>query len=650
MIIDIEGSDPGFSVRGADPDLRMPTQPGSDPLKEEPGSDPLNPLTMTTPASLAERANFLAQLRAAMRRHHIDAFVVPSADPHLSEYLPGRWKGREWLSGFTGSVGTFIATQDFAGVWTDGRYWTQAETELSGSAVKLMKIPSGASLLHIDWLAANMACGQTVAVDARVLSLSTARLLAEALVVREIKLRTDIDLLDEVWTDRPSLPAEAVFEHAPPYATRDRAAKLAATRAAMLAHGATHHFISTLDDIAWQFNLRGADVSYNPVFLAHALIGPQGATLFVADGKVSPELRLRLMADGVEVAPYAEAEAALAALAPGTVLLVDPRRITAGMREAVAGGIKVLEAVNPSTFAKSKKDDAEAAHVRATMEQDGAALCEFFEWLEGQLGAPSRAPLTETAVDTHLLAARARRPGFVSPSFGTIAGFNANGAIMHYRASAESHATIEGDGLLLIDSGGQYLGGTTDVTRVVPVGAVSAAQRRDFTLVLKGLIALSSARFPRGTRSPMLDALARAPIWAAGIEYGHGTGHGVGFFLNVHEGPQSISATTMPEPHTAMEPGMITSIEPGIYRPGRWGIRIENLVLARVAESTEFGEFLHFETLTLCPIDSRCIDLALMRSDEIAWLNDYHAQVRARLAPHLAGAALAWLEQRTEAI
>ena len=605
---------------------------------------------MPTLANLTARASSLVHLRAAMRRELIDAVIIPSADPHLSEYLPGRWKGREWLSGFTGSVGTFIATAHFAGVWTDARYWTQAETELAGSAVTLMKIPSGASLLHIDWLAANMAPGQTVAVDARVLGLSTARLLAAALAGRGISLRTDIDLLDEVWSERPGLPCGAVFEHLAPYATRSRAAKLAATRAAMHALGASHHVISTLDDIAWLFNLRGADVSYNPVFLAHALIGPQGATLFVADGKIAPALRLALMADGVEVAPYIEAEQALAGLAPETVLLADPRRITSGMREAVPGVVKVVEAVNPSTLAKSKKDDAEAVHVRATMEQDGAALCEFFEWLDGQLATPARAALTETAIDTHLSAARARRPGFVSASFGTIAGFNANGAIMHYRAKPGSDATIDGDGLLLIDSGGQYLGGTTDITRVVPIGAISPEHRRDYTLVLKGLIALSSARFPRGTRSPLLDALARAPIWAAGIEYGHGTGHGVGFFLNVHEGPQSISASTMPEPHTAMELGMITSIEPGIYRPGRWGIRLENLVLNTSAGSTEFGDFLRFETLTLCPFDSRCLDLPLLRADEIAWLNDYHGQVRARLSPHLAGAALAWLELRTEAI
>ncbi len=589
-------------------------------------------------------------LRAAMQRHRIDAFVVPSADPHLSEYLPGHWKGREWLTGFTGSVGTFIATSSFAGVWTDGRYWTQAETELAGSGVELMKIPSGASLLHIDWLAANIAPGQTVAVDARVLGLSTARLLSEALAARGIVLRTDIDLLDEVWSERPGLPGDAVFEHAAPFACTTRAAKLAATREAMAGHGANAHFISTLDDIAYLFNLRGADVSFNPVFLAHALVTPDRATLFVGDDKVPAALRASLQADGVHLARYDDAAGALATLGSETTLLLDPRRITAGMRAAVGAAVRIVEAVNPSTFAKSRKTSDEAAHVRATMEQDGAALCEFFAWLESTLQDPQREPLTEVAIDRHITQARARRPGFVSPSFGTIAGFNANGAIMHYRATERSHAIIEGHGLLLIDSGGQYLGGTTDITRVVAVGDISDAHRRDFTLVLKGLIALSMAQYPRGTRSPLLDAIARAPIWAAGIDYGHGTGHGVGYFLNVHEGPQSISPSTPPEPHTAMEPGMITSIEPGIYRPGKWGIRIENLVLNVPAQTTGFGEFLRFETLTLCPIDTRCLDLSILRADERAWINDYHATVRARLAPRVAGAAAAWLHTRTEEI
>jgi Xaa-Pro aminopeptidase len=596
------------------------------------------------------RSKRLAQLRSAMARAGIDAFVVPSSDPHLSEYLPGHWKGREWLSGFTGSVGTFIATANFAGVWTDGRYWTQAETELAGSEIALMKIPGAASQMHVDWLAANLTSGQTVAVDARVLGLAGARLLSDALSAKGIALRTDIDLLDEVWQDRPALPADPVFEHLPPYATMSRLEKLAATRAAMEHHGAGFHFISTLDDIAYLFNLRGADVSFNPVFLAHALIGRADATLFVGEGKVPAEVRARLESDGVHLAPYANADTALSALPDGATLLLDPRRVTAGMRAAVAQGVSVVEAINPTTFAKSRKLDSEAVNVRAAMEQDGAALCEFFSWLEAELANPGRAPLDEVAIDTHITAARARRPNFISPSFSTIAGFNSNGAIMHYRAAQETCATIEGDGLLLIDSGGQYLGGTTDITRVIPVGTPSEAQKRDYTLVLKGLINLSATRFPRGTRSPMLDAIARAPIWAAGIDYGHGTGHGVGYFLNVHEGPQTISPAVPPEPHTAMEPDMITSIEPGIYRPGRWGIRIENLVLNRVVDTTEFGEYLGFETLTLCPIDTRPLDRSLLREDEIAWLNAYHATVRARLEPIVAGAARDWLIERTEAI
>lgn len=582
-----------------------------------------------------------------MRRHQVDALIVPSSDPHLSEYLPGRWRGRQWLSGFTGSAGTLVVTQDVAGVWADARYWTHAELELAGTDYTLMKVPAASSLLHIDWLAANLLPGQAVAVDANVLGLSTARLLQDALSAREIVLRTDLDLLDDVWTDRPGVPMEPVFEHLASHAATSRADKLAATRADMARAGANRHFISTLDDIAYLFNLRGADVSFNPVFVAHALIEPHGATLFVAPGKIDAALQQRLRADGVELAPYVDAAAALGALKIDTALLLDPRRITAGMRAAVAPQVKVVEAINPTTLAKSKKTAADMAQVRATMEQDGAALCEFFAWLEGALAQRAQGELTELLIDEQITAARARRPGFVSASFGTIAGFNANGAIMHYHATQEVHATIQGDGLLLIDSGGQYLGGTTDITRVVPVGDITPEHKRDFTLVLKGVIALSIARFPRGTRSPMLDALARAPIWAHGIDYGHGTGHGVGYFLNVHEGPQSISQSSMPEPQTAMEAGMITSVEPGIYRPGRWGIRIENLVHNTAFDTTEFGEYLQFETLTLCPIDTRCLDYALLRADELAWINDYHATVQARLAPHVSGAARAWLDQRT---
>lgn len=590
----------------------------------------------------------LALLRGAMAREDLAAYLVPSADPHLSEYLPERWQARRWLSGFTGSVGTLVVTADFAGLWVDSRYWVQAEAELAGTGIQLMKMMAGQqSQPHVEWLAQHVSAGATVGVDGAVLGVAAARALTGALTARGIVLRTDLDLLDTIWPQRPALPVDAVFEHVAPQADTTRAGKLAQVRRAMQEQGAQWHFVSTLDDLAWLFNLRGADVNYNPVFVAHALIGLEHATLFVADGKVPAALAASLAQDGVEVRPYAAAGAALAALPTGGALLIDPRRVTFGSLQAVPESVRVVEAVNPSTFAKSRKTPAEIEHVRATMEQDGAALAEFFAWFEQ---AVNREAITEVTIDEKLTAARARRPGYVSLSFATIAGFNANGAMPHYHATPAAHAAIAGDGLLLIDSGGQYLSGTTDITRVVPVGTVTDAHRRDFTIVLKAMMALSRARFPRGIRSPMLDAIARAPMWAAGLDYGHGTGHGVGYFLNVHEGPQVISHYAAAEPHTAMEEGMITSVEPGVYRPGKWGVRIENLVVNRAAEQTEFGDFLEFETLTLCPIDTRCVLPALLHDDERAWLNAYHATVRERVGRHLSGDAKAWLDARTQPI
>ncbi|RQU34497.1 aminopeptidase P family protein [Burkholderia cenocepacia] len=590
----------------------------------------------------------LALLRDAMARENLAAYLVPSADPHLSEYLPERWQARRWLSGFTGSVGTLVVTAEFAGLWVDSRYWVQADAELAGTGVQLMKMTGGQqSAPHVDWLAQNVATGATVGVDGAVLGVAAARGLTAALSARGIALRTDVDLLDAIWPERPGLPADAVFEHVAPQADTTRASKLADVRRAMHAQGAQWHFVSTLDDLAWLFNLRGADVNFNPVFVAHALIGADRATLFVADGKVPPALAASLARDGVDVRAYDAARASLAALPDGATLLIDPRRVTFGTLEAVPAGVKLVEAVNPSTFAKSRKTSAEIEHVRVTMEHDGAALAEFFAWFEQ---AVNRETITELTIEEKLTAARARRPGYVSASFATIAGFNANGAMPHYHATRESHATIVGDGLLLIDSGGQYMTGTTDITRVVPVGTVSDLQRRDFTIVLKSMMALSRARFPRGIRSPMLDAIARAPMWAAGLDYGHGTGHGVGYFLNVHEGPQVISHYAPAEPYTAMEEGMITSIEPGVYRPGQWGIRIENLVVNRAAGKTEFGDFLAFETLTLCPIDTRCVLIEMLHDEERAWLNTYHATVRERVGRHLSGDAKAWLDARTQPI
>lgn len=591
-------------------------------------------------------------LRAAMRSESIAAWLLPSADPHLSEYLPDRWQGRAWLTGFTGSVGTLIVTADFAGLWVDSRYWVQAETQTAGTGIEVMRAVSAAAGAHIDWLAVHLPRGASVGVDGAVLSLAHMRALEEKLTPRGVRVRTDIDLLDRVWRDRPALPQAPVREQARQFAPVARPDKLARVRSDMQVAGADWHFISTLDDIAWLFNLRGADVPYNPVFVAHALIGPRRTQLFVGDGKVPPPLADRLEGEGIDVRPYEWAAAALANLPADAALLIDPKRITFGLRAKVPAHVRVIEALNPSTLAKSRKTEGELAHTRRAMEQDGAALAEFFAWFEHALAQGER--ITELTIDERITAARAQRPGFISPSFATIAGFNANGALPHYRATDEAHAVISdggaGNGLLLIDSGGQYDYGTTDITRVVPVGATSAEQRRDYTLVLKGMIQLSRAVFPRGTRSPLLDTLARAPIWAAGVDYGHGTGHGVGYALNVHEGPHGITPYLPPEAHTAMEPGMITSNEPGIYRPGRWGVRIENLVLNVAAGNGEFGEFLKFETLTLCPIDTRCIERELMRADEIDWLNAYHAEVRQRLAPLVSGDALAWLERRTQPI
>ena len=600
--------------------------------------------TRTSPIRLR-----LERVREALQQQGLAAVLVPSSDPHLSEYLPERWQGRQWLSGFTGSMGTLVVALDKAALFADSRYWTQAEAELAGTGIDLVKIPTGTASHHLDWLATEVPRGQTVGVDGSVLGLASAQALRTALEPAGVKLRTDFDVLAAVWPERPGLPDAPVYEHLAPHAPLARSAKLAQVREQMARAGATHHFVSTVDDIAWIFNLRGSDVSYNPVFLAHALIGLHGATLFVAVGKVPAALQQVLATDGVVLAPYAQAGQALAALTAKDVLLVDPRRITFGLREQVNPATRVVEAINPSTLFKSRKSAAEAAHVREAMAQDCAAMCEFYAWFEQALG---KERITELTVDEKLSAARAKRPGFVGLSFNTIAGYNANGAMPHYRATPESHAVIEGNGLLLIDSGGQYLGGTTDITRVWPIGKVSAAHKRDYTLVLKGTIALSCTRFPRGTLSPMLDAIARAPLWEHGLDYGHGTGHGVGYFLNVHEGPQTISKN-VPEPQMAMAPGMITSIEPGLYRPGQWGVRIENLVLNVAVETPEggaFGSFLEFETLTLCPIDTRCIERSLLRADEIDWLNRYHAVVRERVAPLVSGDALAWLNTRTQPI
>lgn len=577
----------------------------------------------------------------------LDACAFLSSDPHLSEYLPERWQGRQWLSGFDGSAGTLLVTASFAGLWTDSRYWEQADSALSGTCIQTMRAGAPDVPSPAQWLADMLPPGSRINLDGRILAVQAHRQWHKTLFDAGMVLDCSVDVLDDIWASRPAAPHAPVYEHLPPFACRSRGENLRAVRQAMNDQGAQWHWLSTLDDIAWLLNLRGADVPHNPVFLSYVLIGMDCARLFIASGKLDAALEQSLAQDGVQVLPYEDATPALACLPETDTLLFDPARTTLSVLEAAAF-VSKTEAINPSQLLKSRKNAAEIANVRQAMEHDGAALCEFFAWFESALGQQQR--ITELTVDEQITAARARRPHFVTTSFGTIAAFQANGAMPHYHATESSHAVIEGDGLLLIDSGGQYLGGTTDITRVVPVGQLTEAQKCDYTAVLKGMIALSQAMFPRGTAAPLLDTIARMPIWRTGADYGHGTGHGVGYFMNVHEGPQSISYRANVTPHMAMEPGMITSNEPGLYRPGKWGIRIENLVLAVEAAHTEFGEFLKFETLTLCPIDTRCVAVSQLSDAERLWLNDYHAEVQRRLSPLVQGPAHEWLLRRTAAI
>lgn len=596
----------------------------------------------------------IANLRSTLAAQDLTAIIVPSADPHLSEYLPEYWQARLWLSGFTGSVGTLVVTADFAGLWTDSRYWVHAADQLEGTGITLEKLAPGQPN-HIDWLAEHLQEGDSVAVDGNVLSIAEQDRLLNAFDANDITLITERDVLTEIWTDRPALPAAKLYAHDEQFLAQSATSKLAAVREGMAEAGATHHLLSSLDDIAWLTNLRGADVDYNPVFLSHMLINADKATLFVDTDKVSKDIAQSLKDSGITLADYSAVQDALSALTPDDLLLLDPSKVAVGTLSKMADDIGFIEQMAPSTLLKSVKSDADIDHVREAMRQDGAALAEFFATFEQRLANGER--LSELDVDSMLIDVRSRQPHYVSPSFPTIAGFNENGALPHYRATPEKFSYLdvaEGEGgLLLIDSGAQYQNGTTDITRVVGIGQVTAEHKRDFTIVLKAHIALARAHFPDGIASPLIDAICRAPLWQAQMDYGHGTGHGVGYFLNVHEGPQVIAYSASTPKERAMKVGMISSNEPGLYREGKWGIRIENLVVntpvAKPTE-TEFGDFLNFETITYCPIDTRLIEPSLLDQTEIDWLNSYHSQVFAELKDRVEGAALEWLTERTKAI
>ncbi|TCM66560.1 Xaa-Pro aminopeptidase [Acinetobacter calcoaceticus] len=597
----------------------------------------------------------LKQLRLQMQQQNIDAWVLMSADPHMSEYLPDHWKIRQWLTGFTGSVGTLLVTQDFAGLWVDGRYWVQAEQQLAATGIELQKLTPDQSSTHLAWIAQQLSKDAVLAVDAQIISVQQFKALTAIADQQQIKLNTTVDLINPIWSDRPALPVEAVWMMKDGLNALSHIEKIALVRQQLAQRNIDAHFISALDDIAWLLNCRGRDVEYNPVFLAHLYLDQQQVILFIDPAKLSPALQQQLQADGIRLKPYTDSVGYLNALDPNSVqqLWIDPAKVSLQHAHALDSTIHIVEDINPSTRLKAQKHPSELQHIRHAMLKDGVALCHFFAWLEQHLA--QKLPLNELDIDDKISAYRAEQEGFLGLSFSTIAGYNANGALPHYRATPEHFSQIAGDGLLLIDSGGQYQDGTTDITRVVPVGQPSEQQKRDYTLVLKSHIALARAVFPEGLAAPLLDAIARQPLWQQHLDYRHGTGHGVGFALNVHEGPQVLSYYAPIGPYSGLLEGMIVSNEPGLYHQDQYGIRIENLVTATAhhhdpSTPSSYGKFLSFENLTLCPIHQHCIVHALLDQQEKAWLNDYHLQVRTQLAAHLDGPALDWLMRETAAL
>ncbi len=591
----------------------------------------------------------LNDLRTQMQQHDLDAFIAMSADPHMSEYLPEYWQVRLWLTGFTGSVGIVVVTQDFAGLWVDGRYWVQAEQQLENTGFVLQKQTTEPASTHLAWLAQNLPLHATISVNGQTLSVQQFEALNQIAQQHQFIIQTHFDIINKIWTDRPALPQEVVWQMADGLNAQTRLEKLSLIRSTVNTKNASAHFISALDDIAWILNCRGQDVEYNPVFLAHLFIDTSRTVLFIDDIKLSKELHQLLAQDQITVLPYTQTEFFLSQLSQQHVL-IDPAKVSILHTQSIQKNNQLVQDINPSTLFKSRKHATEITHIRNAMTKDGVALSHFFYWLETAL--TQNQPINELTIDEKITAFRAEQVGFIGLSFSTIAGFNANGALPHYRATKDSYSQIQGDGLLLIDSGAQYHDGTTDITRVIPIGTPSTEQKRDYTLVLKCHIALAQTVFPEGIASPLLDAITRQTLWKYGLDYRHGTGHGVGFALNVHEGPQVISYYAPTLPQTKMREGMITSNEPGLYHEGKYGIRIENLVVNQAKKFTDstYGEFLEFETLTLCPINQSCIALELMTESEITWLNEYHQTVRERLAPHLQGKVLNWLIENTQAI
>lgn len=591
----------------------------------------------------------LRTLRQKMQSHHVDAFIAMSADPHMSEYLPEHWKIRLWLTGFTGSVGTVLVTQDFAGLWVDGRYWVQAEQQLENTGFSLQKLSADHSSTHIAWMKNHLAPHAKISVNGQTISVHQFNELHALAQQQQFQIDTRLDLIGAIWSDRPNLPKQPVWQMPDGLNVLSRKEKIIAIRKAMKDAQGSAHFISALDDIAWIMNCRGQDVEYNPVFLSHLWIDENQVVLFIDPDKVSAELVDLLRADGVDILAYNHSVSFLNAQ-QNFAVLIDPAKVSILHAQTIEQANTLITQINPSTLLKSRKYPSEIEHIRHAMQKDGVALCHFFHWLENTL--KNQHTISELTIDEKITAFRAQQSGFIGLSFSTIAGFNANGALPHYRATPQHFSQIVGDGLLLIDSGAQYIDGTTDITRVVPIGQISNEQKRDYTLVLKCHIALAQTVYPEGIASPLLDSICRQTLWRYGLDYRHGTGHGVGFALNVHEGPQVLSYYAPITENTRLREGMITSNEPGLYHAGRYGIRIENLVVnqSKIFEDQTYGQFLAFETLTLCPINLDAIDLNLLELHEKDWLNQYHENVYKRLSDSLTGDVLDWLKHNTRSI
>lgn len=585
----------------------------------------------------------ISLLRKQMLDNEIDAYIIPSSDPHQSEYAPKHWQSREWISGFTGSAGTVIITQDHAGLWTDSRYFIQAEEELSKSEFNLHKIINRAQPEHILWLSENLKSGSTVAIDAPLFSVNQKEKYSTILSHKKISLKLTQDFISSVWSNRPPIPATEIFNHDLKYAGKSRIEKINDVRQQMKRENANHHLIPTLDDIAWLLNLRGRDVHCNPVFVSFVIVTLQDCFLFINDTKVNAQLKLELKNDKITLLPYETINSYLEKLSSSESILVDPATINLSLNDSLKN-TQVKKGRMPSQLAKAKKNSVEIENIKRCMVKDGIALTHAFYELEHTLKSGT---IQESEFAQLIAQKRSEQKDYFGESFDAIVGYKGNGAIVHYRPSIENSATIKADGILLVDSGGQYYDGTTDITRTIALSAPTIEQKNAYTRVLKGNIALDNAIFPYGTTGGQLDVLARQFLWDDTLNFLHGTGHGVGFFLNVHEGPHSISPGQSHMTRQKIEDGMLTSNEPGYYKANEFGIRIENLILTRQANQEGF---LKFQTVTLFPIDTSLIDMNLMSSTEIKWLNDYHNEVYKQLSPHLEEKYVIWLKDKCQKI